>query len=156
MFKNNDRLTLSLINAKDINGNILPLSLTLPLKDNEFHIPEEVVAIDIFEYQEGTTTNGRVVFSLYVGETTSIKMIMHEIRNKKVKIAKGIKIPSADSTVCYQNVSGEKNIFAVLQPQDIIVKNTSQLPGIISNLSNEYAILCKSITNIKTLSKRNK
>ena len=50
MFKNNDRLTLSLINARDINGNILPLSLTLPLKDNEFHIPEEVVAIDIFEY----------------------------------------------------------------------------------------------------------
>ena len=154
MFKNNDRLTLSLINARDINGNILPLSLTLPLKDNEFHIPEEVVAIDIFEYQEGTTTNGRVVFSLYVGETTSIKMIIPEIRRKKVKMAKGIKIPSADSIVCYQNISGVKNIFAVLQPQDIIVKEPSQLPGVISNLSNEYAILCRSINNIKTLSKK--
>lgn len=154
MFKNNDRLTLSLINARDINGNILQLSLTLPLKDNEFHIPEEVVAIDIFEYQEGTTTNGRVVFSLYVGETTSIKMIIPEIRRKKVKMAKGIKIPSADSIVCYQNISGVKNIFAVLKPQDIIVKEPSQLPGVISNLSNEYAILCRSINNIKTLSKK--
>ena len=81
-------------------------------------------------------------------------MIIPEIRRKKVKMAKGIKIPSADSIVCYQNISGVKNIFAVLQPQDIIVKEPSQLPGVIRNLSNEYAILCRSINNIKTLSKK--
>ena len=42
MFNSNDKLTITLINARDINGNILPFQLKLPLKRNQkTHISEQ-------------------------------------------------------------------------------------------------------------------
>ena len=58
MFNINDKLTLSLINAKDICGNGIPFQLKLPLCGEEFALPENLSSIDVFEYHEGLMTGG--------------------------------------------------------------------------------------------------
>ena len=46
MFKSNDKLTLSLINATDIEGKYIPFSLKLPLEDKQYELPKNITSID--------------------------------------------------------------------------------------------------------------
>jgi len=154
MFRNNDKLTLSLVNARDIDGNIIPFSLKLPLNNKEYKLPKELASIDVFEYHEGLLTGGDIVFSIYVGEITTIEKLIPGIQNKTVKISKNLGISSITNPICFQNISEQKVVFATLNEQDIVVENQQQLAIIIEQLSNNYTVLCDSVTKIRTLSKK--
>lgn len=155
MFNNNDKLTLSLVNAKDIHGKIIPFSLNLPLNCEEYNLPERIASIDVFESHQGLINGGVIAFSIYVGETTTIKNLIPDIQTKKVQIIKNLDISSLENNICFQIISGKKIVFAKLNEQDIIVQNQEQLKMIIGELSNEYAILCDSVTKIRALSNKN-
>ena len=65
MFGYGDRITLSLVNGADINGKAVPFNLRLPAAE-DYEIPEDLSVVDVFEYQEGSSTNGLIVFMLVI------------------------------------------------------------------------------------------
>lgn len=150
MFKNNDKLTLTVINAKNIDGNILPLHIKLPTDINQIKLPDSLVSIDIFEYQEEDYIKGTNLFSIYIGDISTTEELLEEIENKKVKfkiIPKNTKQP-----VCFQTTSEIKIIYAILNHQDIVVKNLTELKILLQTISNELSNIQKHVTNIKKLS----
>lgn len=152
MFGNNDKLTLTLINARDINGNILPFQLKLPL-GNDYTLPEGISSLDVFEYHEGLINGGNIAFSIYIGEITTINNLVSS-KLSNVKIAKNIEIPSVDSLLCFQHLSGKQIIFATVNEQDIIVENKEKLMEVIEQLSDNFNIINNSLIKIKSLTKK--
>lgn len=154
MLRKKDKLSLSLINARDIDGNIIPFSLQLPQNNNEYKFPEELASIDVFEYQEGLLIGGAIAFSIYIGEGTTLEKLIPDMKKYKVKIPKHLKISSVTSPICARNISGKKIVFAALNEQDYVVENLQQLAMTIEQLSNDYTVLCNSVTKIHTLSNK--
>lgn len=154
MFGLNDKLTLTIGNARDIDGNIIPFSLKLPLIENEIYIPENLVSVDVFEYQESFLTGGRCVFRIYVCEVSTMLKIIANKNNKRIKITRDFMIRNVDSHICLQEDEEQIKIFALLESQDIVVNNHEKLVRVITELSNEHSILRNSLTNIRTLHKR--
>ena len=154
MFGNNDKITLTLINAKNIDGEILPLQLSLPLTDDNYTIPDDLVSIDVFEYHEGLVNGGNTVFSIYIGEVTTINNLIKSNTMLDVKIAKNIVITSIDSPICIQDRLDIKVVFTNIKENDVVVNNKEELIFVIQNLSNNISVIKKSLTNIKKLSKK--
>lgn len=153
MFRQNDKLTLTLINARDIQGNILPFQLKLPL-DNKYTLPEGIASLDVFEYHEGLINGGNIVFSIYIGEIKSINDFINTNTMSDVEILKNIRIPSLDSPLCVQNISGKKVAFATINEHDIVVKSQEELIEVIEQLSNNFNAMNNSIKKIHVLSKK--
>lgn len=154
MFSKNDKLTLTLINAKDINGNILPFNLKLPLNNKKCILPEDLVSIDVFEYQEGLVNEGNIAFSIYLGELTTTKNLIEKNNNIKIKVKKDLNISSLDSPICIQKLSNEIIVFAKTKEEDIVVKNQKQLNTVIKELSDNFNIINNSVTKIRKLSNK--
>ena len=155
MFGNNDKITLTLINAKNIDGEILPLQLSLPLTDDNYTIPDDLVSIDVFEYHEGLVNGGNTVFSIYIGEVTSNNNHIKSNTMSEVKISKNIVITSIDSPICIQDRLDKKIVFENIKENDVVVNNKEELISVIQNLSNNLSIIRNSILKIKTLSNKN-
>ena len=155
MFGENDKLTLTFINARDINGNILPFQVKLPLS-NEYTLPDNIASLDVFEYHEGLVNGGSIVFSIYIGQITSINNLVNANAMSNVKITKNIEISSIDSPVCIQTVQGKQIIFATLNEQDIVVENKEKLIEVIEQLSDNFKAINNSVEKIHRLSKKNK
>lgn len=153
MFGKYDKVTLTLTNAKDINGNILPFILELPLKD-DYSLPEELVSIGVFEGHDGLVTSGRVVYSIYIGEETTLNDLIDDIKNGNIEILENAKRLSFGSPVCIQNVLEKKVVFAMLNDQDIVVENQEQLKEVIGELSNNFEMIKNSASKIRTLSRK--
>lgn len=153
MLGKNDKITLELMNAKDIDGNIIPFQLKLPIS-NEYTFPEGVASLDVFEYQEGLFNGGTIVFSIYIGKIESIKNLVGTNKISNVKIVENVKITSIYSPVCTQNVLGKTVVFASLKDQDIVVGDKEELIEIIKELSNNFDIINNSIKKIRILSKK--
>lgn len=155
MFGNNDKITLTLINAKNIAGEILPFQLSLPLTDDNYTIPDDLVSIDVFEYHEGLVNGGKTAFSIYIGEVTTINNLINSNTMLDVKIAKNIIIKSIDNSICIQDRLDKKVILANINENDIVVNNKEELISVIQNLSNNLSIIRNSVLKIKTLSNKN-
>lgn len=155
MFGQNDKLTLMFINARDIDGNVLPFQLKLPLS-NECVLPDDIASFDLFEYHEGLVNGGSVVFSIYIGKITSINNLVSRNAMSNVKIARNIEISSIDSPICVQNVSGKQIVFATLNENDIVVGNKEKLKEVIEQLSDNFKAINNSVEKIRILSKKNK
>lgn len=153
MFGQNDKLTLTLINARDIDGNILPFQLKLPLS-NEYSLPKGIVSLDVFEYHEGLVNGGNIVFSIYIGKITTINNLVNTNAMSNVKISKNIEIPSTDCSLCIQNISGKTIVFTTVNEQDIVVENKEELIYVIEQLSNNLNEIKNSVSKIHTLSKK--
>ena len=154
MFGNNDKITLTLINAKNIDGEILPLQLSLPLTDDNYTIPDDLVSIDVFEYHEGLVNGGKIAFSIYIGEVTSINNLIKSNTMSDVRISKNIVITSIDSPICIQDRLDKKIVFENIKENDVVVNNKEELIFVIQNLSNNISIIKKSLTKIKTMSRK--
>ena len=154
MFGNNDKITLTLINAKNIAGEILPFQLSLPLTDDNYTIPDDLVSTDVFEYHEGLVNGGNTVFSIYIGEVTSINNLIKSNTMSDVRISKNIVITSIDNPICIQDRLDKKVVFANIKENDVVVNNKEELIFVIQNLSNNMSVIKKSHTNIKKLSKK--
>ena len=155
MFGQNDKLTLTFINARDINGNILPFEVKL-LLSNEYTLPDNIASLDVFECHEGLVNGGSIVFSIYIGQITSINNLVNTNAISNVKIAKNIEISSVDSPVCIQTVQGKQIIFATLNKQDIVVENKEKLIEVIEQLSDNFKSINNSVEKIHRLSKKNR
>lgn len=155
MFGINDKLSLTLINAKDVNGNILPFQLQLPLNNNKYNLPKELASIDVFEYHEGLVNSGHVVVSLYVGKVTTINKIIDEIAKGNVRIATNLEIASINTPLCIKNNLGKQVVFDVINDHDIVVESQEQLMETIEQLSNNLNIINNSVSKIKKLYKNN-
>lgn len=151
MFGNNDKITLTLINAKNIDGEILPLQLSLPLTDDNYIIPEDLVSIDVFEYHEGLVNGGNIAFSIYIGEITTINNLIKSNTISNVKISKNIIITSIDSPICIKDRLDKKIVFANINENDIVVNNKEELISVINNLSNNLNIIRNSVLKIKNI-----
>ena len=56
MFGFSDKVTLTLINGANNDGVSIPFTLKLPVEDESFEIPEDLASVDVFEYQDGYTS----------------------------------------------------------------------------------------------------
>ncbi len=153
MFRSNDKVTLTLINARDINDQMLPFSLSVPVGDGSYDIPDTLAAIDVFEYQEGVVNQGYVLFHIYVGERKTFSELLELNGEKKVKVKRTLEILGIDRNICYQEVNGNNFVFATVDDCDVVVKDHEQLKGVIGNLSEAYTAVCTSVDNIKSFSK---
>ena len=148
MFRSNDKLSLILMNARDIDGKLLPFQLKFPLND-KYILPKELVSLDLFEYQE-EFNSGKIAFSIYIGEVTTINRLVNEFDKKNIIISKNIEINSIDSPICIKN----KIVFANVNEQDIVVGTQEELATVIDQISDNFNVINKSVTNIKMLSKK--
>lgn len=154
MFGSYDKITLSLVNAADTDGKLLPFSLTLPV-DGEVTIPSELASIDVFEYQEGFIAGGEIAFSIYVGEKSTIDEIVDMKDGIGMKLRDEIEIPSVDTPVCYQIVDNSKKIYATLEENDVVVKDHDELRKAITDLSSNYRAFTAATQKIKQFGKIN-
>lgn len=148
MFGYGDRITLSLVNGTDINGKIVPFNLSLPV-DSDYEIPEELSVVDVFEYQEGSSTNGLIVFSIYVGNKKTIGELADINDGKHIKLRDEIEIPSIDSDICYQTIGDNRVVYAVVEENDLVVESHEKLRDSISKLSEDFNTFNKSVQKIK-------
>lgn len=148
MFGYGDRITLSLVNGTDINGKIVPFNLSLPV-DSDYEIPEELSVVDVFEYQEGSSTNGLIVFSIYVGNKKTIGELADINDGKHIKLRDEIEIPSIDSDICYQTIGDNRVVYAVVEENDLVVESHEKLRDAISKLSEDFNTFNKSVQKIK-------
>ena len=121
MFGYADKVTLTLINGADNNGCPVPFTLKLPVEDESFELPKNLASVDVFEYQEGTTNNGIIVFSIFVGEKATIDELIDIKDGLKIELRREIEIPGVDYPICYQVVDG-KNVILSSIPGDIYLK----------------------------------
>lgn len=149
MFGSYDRMTLSLTNAADIDGNLLPFSAKLPL-ERDLAIPSELASIDVFEYQEGFISGGEIVFSIYVGKKDTIEKMIDMNDGIGMQLRDEIEIPFVDSPICYQIVNGKKRIYTLVADNDIVVEGHDELRSVISALSSNYKEFLDAAQKIKT------
>ena len=137
MFGSYDKVSLSLVNAADVDGKILPFTTRLPL-DLEDSIPSNIASVDVYEYQEGSITGGYLLYTMYVGFKSTIDEMVDLKDGNGIQLKNEIEIPSVDTPVCYQIINGKKLIFAVLDEDDIVVKNSDELKHVLLVLSDNY------------------
>ena len=156
MFRNTDKITLTLLNARDINGYIIPFHLKLPLTTEEITIPKDLVSIEVHEYCEGPTIYDTVPYKICIGSTTTLNKLLPDFNEnpiKKAKINHHLEIKSIENTIlCYLEIDGIKRIYTTINNQDIVVHNQEELIHLIKILSNEFNNLRNTISNIKKLS----
>lgn len=152
MFGSFDRMTLSLINAADTDGKLIPFSLKLPIA-GDVSFPSELASVDVFEYQEGFISGGEIVFTIYVGEKSTIDKIADIKDGIRMQLRDEIEIPSIDSNVCYQVINGRRKIYAVVEDNDVVVKDQDELKRAIGLLSSRYSEFSATADKIKQFSK---
>ena len=152
MFGYGDRITLSLVNGADINGKAVPFNLRLPAAE-DYEIPEDLSVVDVFEYQEGSSTNGLIVFSIYVGNKKTIGELADINDGKHIKLREQIEIPSIDSDICYQTIGDNRFVYAVVEDNDLVVNSHEELRDAISKLSEDFNNYNKSVQKIKCFGK---
>lgn len=154
MFGFSDRVTLTLINGADNDGCPVPFTLKLPIEDESFEIPEDLASIDVFEYQEGASNGGIIVFSIFVGEKATIDELIDVKDGLKLDLRREIEIPGVDSPICYQIIDGKRKIFANVEDNDLVVGNHDELRTAILKLSNSYNEFCSSVQKVKCFGER--
>jgi hypothetical protein len=154
MFGFSDKVTLTLINGTNNDGCSIPFTLKLPVEDESFEIPEDLASVDVFEYQEGTVNNGVIVFSIFVGEKSTIDELIDIKDGIKLELRREIEIPGVTSPICYQVVDGKRKIFANVDDSDLVVSNHGELRTAILKLSNNYSEFCSSVQKVKCFGER--
>ena len=154
MFGFSDKVTLTLINGANNDGVSIPFTLKLPVEDVGFEIPEDLASVDVFEYQEGTVNNGVIVFSIFVGEKSTIDEMINSKDGGKLELRREIEIPGVNFPICYQVVDGKRKIFANVEDNDLVVSNHDALRTAILKLSNNYNEFCSSVQKVKCFGER--
>ena len=147
MFRQSDKMTLSVINVTDKNGKIIDLHLPFPIKDESFEIPKNIVKVSIFEYHQNVVSDGFIAFNIYVGKITTLASLAEE--NKRcVVIPRDIK--HIDDKLCYYtDLDNKKVAFAKINPGDKVVADTEELHDILLRISRNFAQIKNAISSIK-------
>ena len=148
MFGQNDKVTLTLINLRDIMGNVLPYSFKLPLEGD---LPENVGAMDVFLYQEGINIGAKKVFSIYVGEKMTLKELVFKAKSFEVVVSENNEL-EPDSLLLVQNIMDRKVASAIINENDIVVENREQLIMVVEEISDKFNDINKSLSMIRNLS----
>ena len=148
MFGQNDKVTLTLINLRDIMGNVLPYSFKLPLEGD---LPENVVAMDVFLYQEGINNGAKKAFSIYVGEKMTLKELVFKAKNFEVVVSENNELQPG-SLLLVQNIMDRKVASAIINENDIVVENREQLIMVVEEISDKFNDINKSLSMIRNLS----
>lgn len=148
MFGQNDKVTLTLINLRDIMGNVLPYSFKLPLESD---LPKNVAAMDVFEYQEGINNGAKKVFSIYVGEKMTLKQLVLKANSFGVVVPENIEL-QPDSLLLVKNIMDRKVASAIISKNDIVVENREQLIMVVEEISDKFNDINKSLSMVRNLS----
>ena len=148
MFGQNDKVTLTLINLRDIMGNVLPYSFKLPLEGD---LPENVVAMDVFLYQEGINNGAKKAFSIYVGEKMTLKELVFKTKSFEVVVSENNELQPG-SLLLVQNIMDRKVASAIINENDIVVENREQLIMAVEEISDKFNDINKSLSMIRNLS----
>ena len=84
----NDKITFTVVNIIDDNGNVFPKSYKLPIEE-ELILPENVRRVSIFEGQEGNIEEGFIAFDIIVGKVGQIKDVFVAKKNPRITIVIG-------------------------------------------------------------------
>ncbi len=148
MFGQNDKVTLTLINLRDIMGNVLPYSFKLPLEGD---LPENVVAMDVFLYQEGINNGAKKAFSIYVGEKMTLKELVFKTKSFEVVVSENNELQPG-SLLLVQNIMDRKVASAIINENDIVVENREQLIMVVEEISDKFNDINKSLSIVRNLS----
>ena len=148
MFGQNDKVTLTLINLRDIMGNVLPYFFKLPLEGD---LPKNVVAMDVFEYQEGINNGAKKVFSIYVGEKMTLKQLVLKADSFEAVVPENIEL-QPDSLLLVQNIMDRKVASAIINKNDIVVENREQLIMVVEEISDKFNDINKALSMVRNLS----
>ena len=150
MFKYDDKVTLTAINAIDSEGNLLDYQISFPIDKDSFDIPENIREIGIFEYHEGDKTYGYNAFKICVGKITSIQEICAFRPAYTIEDALLSNIKSVDDKLCYyEDENGKWHIFAKLNNGDIVTDTNDMLRDMLLVISDNYLSIVNATEGIK-------
>lgn len=153
MYKNNDKITLTINNVMDLEGNILPCNIVLPINEN-ITLPNETVQVSIFEYQEGNLTGGHIAFNIYVGEIKTIEALIYDKinNNKKFDVNSKLEIHKLDTPLCCKTIdNGKIFVFAKVTENDIVVNNLAELKEKLYEISGSFLQVKEGLSIVKKL-----
>ena len=153
MLGQGDKITISGINAINREGDVIDFQVSFPI-EGELKIPEDLVKLSIFEYQEGPHFSGKKAFRICVGQTTSVREICEKNDMNCSFVQNSFKeIKGIDDVLCfYIGENGKKTIFARVNNEDIVVGNLEELRNVLYEISYNVENIYGSIGNIKSLS----
>ena len=161
MFNQSDKISLSITNALDINGNVIPFSLKLPIEE-DFDIPSNVVKVTLFEYIDGFENEGYSVYSILRGKKQSFNSFLNsgaKYDPESFELMKCLdRVDSLDEEICYINRYNKKKhkdvriFYSKVANQDIVVSDLNEMKEVIVKISDEFLNIVNSIDNIKTMS----
>lgn len=154
MFAYKEKLSLTITNIKDRYGRILPISIPLPLENENISLPKNISQLSIIEYHEGIEIYGHRAFNIYVGQTGIFRDLLNKEQKIKINPNFNKEIKSSKELIVYQQIDNVLDIFATVQGNDIVVENVEELNTIIKKISKEFSIIKKSASKIRKLGKR--
>ena len=156
MFKQQDKVTLSAINAINKDEEIIDYVLPLPIADSDFFIPEDIIQLSIFEYHEGIHTYGYEAFKICIGKTITVRQICELHMNNVEFINKSFeKINDLDDQLCYfVDDNGRYHVFAKLNAGDIIVKDIEDMKEVLIFISERFNRIKNSLFEIKNINNK--
>lgn len=158
MFRNNDKFTLTITNFLDLDGNVLPGNIKMPI-NGEISIPKETVQVMVFEYQEGNVMDGSLAFNIYIGEIRTISSLADDRNNNYFvfSVNKNVDIKSIESPVCTKKTNtGKVVVFATVTENDIVVKNLDELKEKLYEISDSFLQVKEATSKVKKLKYKNK
>ena len=157
MLGQEDKIKITGVQAIDRNGKLLDFNLKFPFEE-DVEIPEDIVSITIFEYQEGIQSFGKGVFKICIGPTTSaMEICKNNDTNINFICGSFEKIKSVDDKLCYFiDENGKKIIFARVDSTDVVVNNIEEFKNVLFEISDNVRNINNSISRIRRLHLRKK
>lgn len=151
MFGYSDKISLSVINALDKDGNIIDFQLSFPISE-DFEIPDNILQVSIFEMRQDIGYQGFNSFKIFIGTCSSIDEMYEAGILDKTVIRENLHIKRLDKKICYfDNEKGNHVIYTTVDRGDIVVKNKDEMKNVLINISNEFASIKSSIARIKKM-----
>ena len=152
MFGYNDKITLTATNAINKEGKIIPYSLSFPIGESDFVVPNDIRQISIMEYHEGYETYITESFKIYIGRIISLENLCSASQTNKVQFVNNL-LSKANSlgeqVCCYENDGKNMIAYAIVRKSDFVVENTEQLKECLLYISENFKNIKESISNIQ-------
>lgn len=159
MFKENDKLTLIITQAKNELGQTLPFACALPY-ERELKLPDDVKSISVFECHEGSIKKSSLLFTMYIGNKIGLDSLFKNFDNIhfNLTLANFANINSKTPIEVLYHIDDKGNVIVdnLLKKDDLVFNSIMDMENAIYELSS-YAEQLNMVTNqIKLFRKPNK
>ena len=159
MLRQNDKITLTIVNAINKNGEFAEFSGPNYVSSKEkWRFESDTIQVSVVEYQEGPVINMTKSFNIYVGKYKTFEdlfdPIVPELTGNVLLMPGLIKDIEqvSDLVAYYEDELGRKVVFAKVRPGDIVVDNIPELIFVIEYIMKQFRIAKQAIGRIQKLS----